>query len=147
MDSVYSEGLDGEKSRPQRNQLNSSGCYLCAYCNLQFAKKYSWAAWVFRLLSTALQPRHQETEPVWWGKTWVVHCKSRTWPSKVGPTEGRVLGFSLACDSEAEDLILVTCPVYFGNTKLLLVTTCSCDAGWSFSILTFSFQYAICLNM
>lgn len=33
MDSVYSEGLDGEKSRPQWSQLSSSGCYLCAYCN------------------------------------------------------------------------------------------------------------------
>lgn len=48
---------------------------------------------------------------------------------KVGTTEGEVLGSSIACDFEAEDLMFVTCPIYFGNTNMLLVTSCSCDAG------------------
>lgn len=48
MKSIYSEGLDSEKSRPLWNQLTSSVCILCAYCNLQFLKKVILASLCFQ---------------------------------------------------------------------------------------------------
>lgn len=69
MDSVYSEGLDGEKSRPPWNQLSSSVCILCAYCSLQFPKKAILASLGFQTpvncpMVCFAEYCHQGIEPV-----------------------------------------------------------------------------------
>jgi len=69
MDSVYSEGLDGKQSRPLWNQMSSSACILCAYCNLQFPEKVILASLGFQTPVNCptlcfAEPCHQGTEPV-----------------------------------------------------------------------------------
>lgn len=72
MESVYSEGLDGKKSRHPWNQLTSSMCILRAYCNLRLPKKVILATLGFQTPINCptvffAEPCHQGNEPVYWG--------------------------------------------------------------------------------
>lgn len=144
MERLYSEGLGGEKSSGANWVLVGVNYVLIATCSLQrsnlgqpgFSDSYQLP------YSLAIRKLSESSG----GKPGLCIARAELCLSKAGTTEGEVLGFSIACDSEVEDLILVIYPVYFGNTKLLLVTTCRGDADWSSSLLTFSLQYATCLN-
>lgn len=104
MESVYSEGLDGKKSRHPWNQLTSSMCILCAYCNLQLPKKVILATLGFQAPINCptvflAEPCHQGNEPVYWGDSCIWGnlglCIARTQlcPNNAGITEGEVLGY------------------------------------------------------